>query len=196
MIDDLPFSQACENNKAYILKVLSDEFESAKKVLEIGSGTGQHAIYFSQHLPHLIWQTSDQTDYHPGIELWRAHQPQKNCLPPLALKFPLEREIEFLYDGVFSANTAHIMHDFEVQAMLEWISESLPSGAAFCQYGPFTFDGKFTSPSNEDFHHKLINTGRGGYKDIAQLDNWTPGLTLQKCIDMPANNHMLVWRKD
>ena len=125
MSEELPFSQACENNKAPILSVLSNAFCHCRSVLEVGSGTGQHAVFFAENLPHLTWQTSDQPHYHDGIHQWIAAFPSSNLLPPIPLKVG-ESTLPFgSFDGVFTANTAHIMQRDEVVAMMGALSALL-----------------------------------------------------------------------
>ena len=201
---DKPFSQACENNKQPILSVLQDAFKASKHVLEIGSGTGQHAVFFAANLPHVQWQCADQIEYHEGIHAWMREFPSSNLHKPMHVKLPEQpwqssaasaNNSDIVYDAYFSANTAHIMQPHEVACMMDKISNDLPYGGVFCQYGPFIQNGEFTSESNALFHEKLIATGRGGYRDIAELQAWAPALGLKKVIDMPANNLMLVWEK-
>jgi cyclopropane fatty-acyl-phospholipid synthase-like methyltransferase len=192
---DIPYSQACENNKQPILEVLKTAFTDVNRVLEIGSGTGQHAVYFAKHLPHLTWQTADQEQYHSAIQYWLTQVPSPNLLSPLSLSIPVNDIPSGTYDGFFSANTAHIMQKHEVQHMMHSIMRELPQHGVFCQYGPFTIDGKFSSQSNEDFHEKLIASGRGGYCDITQLQDWAQQLALSEIIEMPANNLMLLWHR-
>lgn len=190
-----PFSQACENNKGPILAVLKAYFAQAKRVLEIGSGTGQHAVYFAQHLPHLIWQTSDAVANHAGINQWIAAYPSKNVRAPLAFLIGDSPWPEIHCDGVFSANTAHIMQKYEVKLMMETISEALPVGGVFCQYGPFTQDGQFSSQSNFEFDLQLKSNGFGGIRDINELQMWAGRVDLVDIITMPANNLCLIWSK-
>lgn len=195
MARELPFSQACDNNKAPILSVLARAFVHCRSILEVGSGTGQHAVYFAENLPHLTWQTSDQPHYHDGIHQWITAFPSANILSPLVLivgesMLPFDK-----YDGVFTANTAHIMQKDEVVAMMSSLSTSLPQGAVFCQYGPFTRDGVFSSDSNAQFHQRLLEQGYGGYRDIRELMDWAPALTLTAIHTMPANNLLLEWVK-
>ncbi|MFC3120380.1 DUF938 domain-containing protein [Agaribacter flavus] len=192
---DKPFSQACENNKQVILDILSIEFSQTQHVLEIGSGTGQHAVHFAPNLPHLVWQTSDQEEYHPSIQMWMNERPSDNLLPPIPMQFPDALWPKSSIDGVFSANTSHIMQKHEVQAMMTLIDANLPQDGVFCQYGPFIVDGEFSSQSNIDFHHKLLASGCGGYRDIKELIAWAPQLNLSHIHEMPANNLLLVWRK-
>ncbi len=195
MIDEKPYSQACENNKPYILDVLINEFKDVKKVLEIGSGTGQHAVHFAANLPHITWQTADQLEYHQGIYLWLQEYELSNLLPPIPLSIPNDPWPKQSYDAIFTANTAHIMQKIQVQFMMQKVSEALPTNGVFCQYGPFTIDGEFSSESNAEFHGKLLASGRGGYRDIEELKAWVDNIQLEKIIEMPANNLMLVWRK-
>jgi len=190
-----PFSQACENNKTFILEHLKRAFSSRKQVLEIGSGTGQHAVFFASGLPHLIWQTSDQPHYLPGINLWIDDFPRPNLRRPIPLTFGKESHSFTDFDGIFTANTAHIMQKEEVESMMKVIADSLPEEGVFCQYGPFTTNGQFSSDSNKAFHMQLLEQGYGGYRDISELTLWATGLQLTETIAMPANNLLLVWVK-
>lgn len=192
-----PFSQACENNKQPILAELSQAFANSKTVLEIGSGTGQHAVHFARHLPHLSWHTSDVEDNHAGIQAWIHEAGLANLFDPITLKIGEHPFPAIPFDAVYSANTAHIMFADEVALMMKIIGEMLPPKGVFCQYGPFTRNGEFSSQSNLQFHHNLLSRGLGGYKDISQLQVWSEGLlTLQQIIPMPANNLLLIWVKD
>lgn len=191
-----PFSQACENNRQPILAVLQRAFAHSRRVLEIGSGTGQHAVYFAKHLPHLQWHTSDQQQYHAGIIQWLKDEPASNLHFPMTYQvghdaFPIRA-----VDAVFTANTAHIMQPQEVAIMMNQVVQALPHGGVFCQYGPFLHQGQFSSQSNRDFHHKLITQGYGGYQDIATLQQWAPDLALRNVHTMPANNLLLEWVKN
>ena len=191
-----PYSQACENNKQPILAILSQAFASSQVVLEIGSGTGQHAVFFASQLPQLQWYTSDQPHYHEGINCWIDQHPATNLHRPLSLTIGAEPLPEIQADGIFTANTAHIMQKAEVQLMMEQVASTLPDTGVFCQYGPFIQDGRFNSESNEAFHHKLISQGYGGYRDIEELQRWAPSLQLKAIHPMPANNLLLEWKKD
>ena len=190
-----PFSQACENNKRAILSVLERKFANCRQVLEIGSGTGQHAVFLAEHLPHLIWHTSDQPHYHEGIAAWLSDSNTGNVKPPIAFTVGQDDFPNLDIDGNFTANTAHIMQKEEVKLLMESVALHLPKGGVFCQYGPFTHSGKFTSESNQAFHTSLLARGYGGYRDINELTAWAGELSLQEIIDMPANNHMLIWQK-
>lgn len=190
-----PFSQACENNKQAIVEILQQAFAHCHRVLEIGSGTGQHAVYFARQLPHLEWHTSDQPAYHSGIRQWLAALPAANLHPPLSYQVGVDELPPLQFDGVFTANTAHIMQPDEVAEMMDAVANSLPPAGVFCQYGPFTQQGEFSSDSNARFHASLVEQGYGGYRDISELEQWAGPLTLQQCYPMPANNLLLVWRK-
>lgn len=190
-----PFSQACENNKGPILNVLTEHFSQCKNVLEIGSGTGQHAVHMAANLSHLAWQTSDAPNNHGGINLWIKAHPSPNLRKPFSLVIGQDTWPVNDYDGVFSANTAHIMQKYEIKLMMELIAEALPKGGVFCQYGPFTQNGQFSSQSNVDFDVHLKSNGYGGIRDITELKNWARGLALLTTAVMPANNVMLVWKK-
>jgi len=114
---DKPFSAASERNREPILAVLRRHFSDRQHVLEIGSGTGQHAVHFAEALPQLIWQTSDRDENHEGILLWRAEASLSNVKAPLSLDvngtWPAQR-----FDAIFSANTLHSMSWAEVSKCL------------------------------------------------------------------------------
>ena len=196
MMFDKPFSQACENNKRPILAVLARVFDRAGTVLEIGSGTGQHGVFFAEGLPHLQWQPSDRVENIPGMLLWFAEAALPNLLPPLVLNVTQPRWPAGQYQGVFTANTLHIMAWPEVEAMfagLEWV---LAPAAAVCIYGPFNYEGRFTSPSNRAFDAMLQSQApHMGIRDIADVTGLAKrhGLTLQADHAMPANNRLLVF---
>ena len=190
-----PFSQACENNKAPILAVLNRTFANCKGVLEIGSGTGQHAVYFAENLPHLQWHCSDQPDYHEGIAAWLKDAALPNVSRPVALTIGKDSFPSLAVQGIYSANTAHIMQRHEAELLMKSVSEYLPSGGVFCQYGPFTIGGEFSSESNRSFHESLIERGYGGYRDISELTGWSQDLVLREIHKMPANNLLLEWHK-
>ena len=197
MATELPFSQACENNKAPILDVLCEVFDSPARVLEIGTGTGQHAVHFARSLPHLQWQPSDHPDaaYLSRLRLEQARL--TNILPMLELDVGREPWPVASIDGAFSANTAHIMAWTEVEQMFHGIGERLTGKGAFCLYGPFNVRGRFTSESNRQFDQHLRS--RAPHMGIRDLDDMNElakaeGLMLEDNIAMPANNRLLVFR--
>jgi SAM-dependent methyltransferase len=196
-----PFSEACERNRGPILDVLREAFATVDTVLEIGSGTGQHAVYFAQALPHLIWQTSDAEveAHHPGIEAWIADSGLDNVKRPLALDV---RDVPWpvsAIDAVFTANTLHIMDYASVEAFFRGVSRVLRAGGVLAVYGPFNYGGKFTSASNAQFDADLRARGVGSaLRDFEAIDALARGigLTLLRDIAMPANNRTLVWQRE
>ena len=193
-----PFAPACERNKAPILDVLRRVFGDAGDVIEIGSGTGQHAVWFAAGLPHLVWRTSDLPENHAGINAWIDEAGLGNVERPLALDvarrpWPIESA-----GGAFSANTAHIMHWPEVEAMFGGLAEVLSPGARFALYGPFARDGRHVSESNAAFDRSLRAQDPGmGVRDVRDLERLAASgaMALEDDVAMPANNHILVWRK-
>jgi cyclopropane fatty-acyl-phospholipid synthase-like methyltransferase len=194
-MSEKPFSQFCENNKHAILNQLQRHFSACKHVLEVGSGTGQHAVHFAEYLPHLHWHTCDQAHYHQGIQAWINDSQLSNISHPVCLTLPDDPLPSLEFDAVFTANTAHIMQKHAVQALMQNVAERLPQQGVFCQYGPFTEQGRFSSDSNAAFHDKLLREGYGGYRDITELLDWAPDLLLTKQVPMPANNLLLIWHK-
>lgn len=193
-----PFAESCEENKLPILAVLRTEFAAVTRVLEIGSGTGQHAVFFARELPHLTWQTSDVAEYHPGIRAWIEDAALDNVRAPLTLDVAHDTWPAATYDGVFSANTAHIMGWPEVEAMFAGIGTVLEAGGRFCLYGPFNYGGEYTSASNARFDQWLkARDPRSGVRDFEALNRLaeTAGLRLLKDYAMPANNRTLAWMK-
>lgn len=193
-----PFAESCEENKLPILEVLRAEFASVSRVLEIGSGTGQHAVFFARELPHLNWQTSDVAEYHPGIRAWIDDVGLTNVRAPLTLDVACNTWPNTIYDGVFSANTAHIMGWPEVEAMFAGIGKVLAPAGRLCLYGPFNYGGKYTSESNARFDQWLkARDPRSGVRNFEDLNGLAEavGLRLAKDYAMPANNRTLVWIK-
>lgn len=196
---DKPFSQACENNKLPILSVLMRHFTTPGKLLEIGSGTGQHAVFFAQNLPHLLWQTSDLRENHSAIKAWLEGYSGDNLLAPITLNVSDQSSwIEGL-EGAFSANTAHIMSWPEVLAMLDGLSRCLKPGGTFILYGPFNYNGQFTSDSNARFNEWLQQ--QAPHRAIRHFEELCieatrRGLQLVEDCPMPANNRCLVFERD
>ena len=191
-----PFSQACENNKHAILSILKSAFADVNEVLEIGTGTGQHAVYFAEHLPHLNWQPSDVSAYLPGINLWLQDAQLANIRPTVALNVLDENWPISSTEAVFTANTLHIMGKQEVVRFFEKLGEVLLPGGKFCCYGPFNYGGQFSSASNARFNQWLYqqhpDSAIRDFEWIETLAN-TAGLTLIEDHEMPANNRLLEW---
>jgi SAM-dependent methyltransferase len=200
-----PFSQACENNKQPILQVLKNHFSTISSVLEIGSGTGQHAVFFAENLPDLFWQTSDQLGYHRGINLWIESACSKNIGSPLELDVMQYDHWRIAngssgekFAGVFSANTAHIMPWIAVVEMFRGVGRLLEGNGKFILYGPFNHNGAFTSASNERFHEMLLSQnplmGIRNDQDVFNLARDNSLLPVDD-VEMPANNRILVFSK-
>jgi len=191
-------SDACERNKGPILEVLRTEFTGSTRVLEIGSGTGQHAVHFATHLPRLVWQPSELPENLPPLaERIRLEGPQNVWAPqPLDVR-------EFPWgvaqaDAIFSANTLHIMAWSAVLEFFRGAGAVLESPGVLCVYGPFRFRGQHTSASNVEFDRWLkLRDPDSGVRDFEALDALATGqgLTLTADRAMPANNRTLVWRR-
>ncbi|MCC5812292.1 MAG: DUF938 domain-containing protein [Ectothiorhodospiraceae bacterium] len=192
------WAEACERNKGPILQVLQRHLVAPLTVLEIGSGTGQHAVHFSRHMPHLVWQPSDQVENLPGIARWAEEARLPNLLSPVVLDVTVQPWPITRAGAVYSANTAHIMHWEGVEAMFAGASRILPEGGHFFLYGPFSMGGKHNSESNELFDAALQAQDPGmGIRDLDALEELGEhcGLRLETAEPMPANNLTLVWRK-
>lgn len=192
-----PFSQASENNQQAILDVLAGEFADRRCILEIGSGTGQHAVFLGRALAPRQWQTSDRVENHAGILAWLAEARLGNVEPPLDLDvavgpWPAD------FDAVFSANTAHIMSAAEARTMVREVGTRLPVEGVFALYGPFLDAERATAPSNLAFDQMLQQRDPlSGIRSKQDLVAWASEVDLHLTADheMPANNRVLVWRK-
>jgi cyclopropane fatty-acyl-phospholipid synthase-like methyltransferase len=196
MLADKPYADACDRNREPILEVLQQHFADRRRVLEIGSGTGQHAVHFAAALPQLSWQTSDVASALPGIRRWLEESGLRNLPPPIALDvdgaWPSAR-----FDAVFTANTLHIMSWSSVQVLFAALPAVLEDDAVLAVYGPFNYDGRFTSPSNAAFDAWLRQrSAASGIREFDEVDSLarSAGFTLVADRAMPANNRTLVWR--
>ena len=197
-MNDKPFAESCVQNRDPILAVLAEVFADRRRVLEIGSGTGQHAVYFGAELAHLVWQTADVPAHHPGIRAWLIDAALPNVLPPLALEACQTGWHGDRYDAVFSANTLHIMGWPEVEKCFAGVGAVLKPGGVLAVYGPFNYKGAFTSESNARFDAWLkARDPASGVRDFEAVDALAraQGLVLQHDFTMPANNRTLVWRR-
>lgn len=193
-----PYSQSSENNKEPILDVLKDAFRDASFVLEIGSGTGQHAAWFAAGLPHLVWQPTDLPENIPGIKMWVDEAGLPNLKDPIVLNvadalWPVEKA-----DGVFSANTIHIMSKPRVGCFFDGIEVVMRGGGTLCIYGPFNYGGGYTSDSNKKFDEWLKGRDpESGIKDFEWVNSLAErvGFALVKDHEMPVNNRLLEWKK-
>ena len=192
-----PYSDACERNREPILAILRRVFADRRHVLEIGSGTGQHAAYFAPALPQLTWQPSDVAENLPGIRLWREEAQTPGLLEPIEL------DVDHPFaavkaDAVFSANTCHIMSWQEVEGFFAGVGALLPAGGVLALYGPFHYGGKASAPSNAQFDAWLKKrdpaSGVRSFEDICALGA-RHGLAFEEDNAMPANNRLLVFRR-
>ena len=193
-----PHSPASDRNRAPILAVLLRHFSAARTVLEIGSGTGQHAVHFAQAMPGLIWQCSDRASYLPGIREWLDEAQLPNTPPPLELDVASGPWPSAKFDAVFSANTLHIMSWEEVQDFFHGLDAVLAKSATLAVYGPFNYDGNYTSESNREFDASLrVRDPRMGIRDFEAVNTLArdTGLQLIEDVAMPANNRCLIWRR-
>ena len=193
-----PRSEACERNRDPILAVLRQWFLTPGAVLEIGAGTGQHAVHFAQHLPHLTWIPSDREENLAGIEQWVSEVALENLRSPVKLDVMDPHWPVITADYVFTANTAHIMSWTQVEAMFEGVAKILVSKGVFCLYGPINRDGNYTSDSNRQFDEMLrARDPMMGIRDDQALIRLgrRNGLIFAADNSMPARNRLLVWTK-
>jgi hypothetical protein len=193
-----PYAESCDINRDPILAVLREILSDRKHVLEIASGTGQHAVHFGRALPHLTWQTSELKQNHAGIHMWLDEAQLPNVRAPLCIdandaEWPISR-----VDAIFNANTVHIMSWPEVELLFAGIGRVLEMGGILALYGPFNYGGKFTSESNARFDDWLKSRDpKSGVRDFEALNQLAAaqGMVLLRDIEMPINNRTLVWRR-
>jgi len=189
---------ATDRNREAILEILVDEFSDRNEVLEIGSGTGQHAVFFANAMPHLTWQTSDVAKNHSGIRSWVEFANIDNVKPPLEIDVESVSSIDGNFDAVYSSNTAHIMSMRAVECMFELVGNLLPMNGKFCLYGPFNRNGDFTSESNAKFDASLRSQDPSmGIRNLEDLEVLAEkaGMQRSSLYAMPANNFMVTWNR-
>ena len=192
-----PFSQACENNKNHILKALQPALQNAASVLEIGSGTGQHSVFFAKKLPHLQWYTSDREVNHQGIKLWHDEVQLANLHPPLLLDLNEPWPVNKV-DAIYTANTFHIVSWELITRFFAGVNQHLNQQGVVCVYGPFKYKGEFTSPSNDEFNSLLQSRDPlSGIRDFEAVEQLAVqyGLKLLSDTAMPANNQLLIFKR-
>jgi cyclopropane fatty-acyl-phospholipid synthase-like methyltransferase len=192
-----PYSAACANNSDAILVQLLRLFVKTQSVLEIGSGTGQHATHFASNLQHLVWQTSDVVENHDGINCWVGESELSNLLAPIEFDVTQDADLNSRYDAIFMANTLHIMPWSVVEKSLNKAAMYLNTNGRLIVYGPFNYKGKFTSDSNQQFdrHLKASNFERG-IRDFEKVDQLATslGFSFEEDNIMPANNRLIAWK--
>ena len=194
-----PFAPATDRNKDPILEVLRAHTSKTRRLLELGSGTGQHAVHMAADLKHIEWQTSDLPDQHPGMTAWIDEAQLANVKRPLSLNVAQAQWPVSAMDAVYTANTAHIMSWESVCAMFRGTGSVLASGGLFFIYGPFNYDGSYTSDGNRDFDETLrARDPASGIRDFEAVEKLAldSQMTLIDDVEMPANNRLLVWRKN
>ncbi|MFK8081292.1 MAG: DUF938 domain-containing protein [Granulosicoccus sp.] len=199
MLNPKPCAPAAERNKQAILLRLQGILRPNDTVFEFGSGTGQHACHISSALPEVIWQPSDLEDKLAGIRQWIAESGCHNINQPLQLDLKKPVLPEFKASICFSANTLHIISWPLVEVLFEISSTMLGHSGKLCIYGPFSFDGRYTSDNNEQFDKQLrASDPDSGIRDVVALQDLahSNGFSYATVFDMPANNHLLVWNRD
>ena len=192
-----PFAQSCENNKQAILNVLKTAFNDVHNVVEIGSGTGQHALHFAHNLPHLQWHTSELLENHQGINQWIDETSLTNLHKPIELDLNKPWPVD-VTEGIFTANTLHIVSWALVVKFFAGVGEHLAENGVLCIYGPFKYNGEFTSASNGEFDLWLKGRDQhSGIRDIEAIETLAKsvGLVISADYDLPANNRLLVFKR-
>ncbi len=200
-----PYAESADQNKRVIAEVLEKLFVTPGNVLEIGAGTGQHALYFASLFPHLYWTPSDVSSQIRMLDQGIVDSGFANVSVSLTLDVDvvakLVKSMQTLseqYDYIYTANTLHIMSWASCINLLSLVSSVLPSGGIMVSYGPYNVDGKFTSDSNARFEQWLKQRNPvSGIRDIADLrrEGLERHLEIKQVIEMPANNKILVWSK-
>lgn len=197
-MDTLPFSQSCENNKSYILEVLTRVFADRRRVLEIASGTGQHACHFAANMPWLRWQPTELPENLPVLHPRCAAYGGDNLLPERALDVCDQPWPVDIPDAVFSANSLHIMAFSAVEKLFTTLGNSAGDDVVLAVYGPFNYNGRYTSDSNARFDQWLAQKSPDSairhFEEVNSLAAGA-GFELQGDHEMPANNRLLVWAK-
>jgi len=197
-MDDKPFAPSAERNRDVILAALSDELIENDRVFEFGSGTGQHICHFAAQHPSITWQPSDLAVRLPGMELWIEESGCKNILPPVTLDLQSELLASTRVTLCYSANTLHIVSWPLVQRLFLHAATLLADGGKLCIYGPFLFNGQYTSEGNRLFDQQLRSqdsaSGLREFNDLNVLAE-QHHFTHRRTIDMPANNQLLVWER-
>lgn len=196
MTSEKPFAPSAERNKQTILTVLQQELTTNARVLEYGTGTGQHLTHFATAMPHTQWMPSDLPEQLPGINLWVKEANCQNILNPIELDLRTPAFPSIKVTACYTSNTFHIVSWTSVQQAFRCSASLLAKGEKFLVYGPFSVDGRHNSQGNLDFNHQLrTNNPESGIRDITELDVLADeyGFLPARVIPMPANNQLLVW---
>ena len=186
-------------NREPILEVLRRVLPRQGLVLEIASGGGEHAAYFAQNLPGLLWQPTDaNTEMFDSIAAHRAAAGVANLLAPLHLdvtsqQWPVDRA-----DAMVCCNMIHIAPWTAAEGLIAGAGRTLARGGLLYLYGPYKIDGRHTAPSNEDFDASLrARNPLWGVRDLAEVSRLAErhGLALEETVPMPANNLSVIFRR-
>lgn len=191
-----PFSPSADRNKGPILNVLQQELTPGQMVLELGSGTGQHACFFAEALPEITWQPTELEQNIAGIHHWIAEKKLSNILEPLTLDVDAQPWPVSTAQICFTCNTFHIVSMQSVRSIFEGCIAVLNHGGKLCVYGPFSIDGQHTSSGNAQFDQQLrADDLESGIRDLSRLDEIAQqiGYSAYRKIAMPANNFLVVW---
>ena len=194
----LPFSQSCENNKGPILEKIETIFSNNKYVLEIASGTGQHAIFFSKKLPHLLWQPTEIPSQIKSLNSRLSTSQNVNLLPAIELDVNQKEWGIPKTEAIFTANSLHIISEKSVENLIFKAGQKLSSNGQLIVYGPFKYEQRFTSVSNANFDSMLRNkSARSAIRDFEWVNSLckSEGLLLKNDFTMPANNRLLLFKK-
>ena len=197
-MSEIPFAPSAERNKTPILEVLKRVIPKGVRVLEIGSGTGQHARHFAEDLDSVSWQPSEVEEEIATLLLGLQQSPG-NVRSPVTLDVRNADWPVTEFDVVFTANTLHIMSWQAVTALFSGLGRNLPAGGFFVVYGPFKYDGQHTADSNQAFDIGLRQKARQmGIRDLVELDALArmAGMALRDDFEMPANNRVLVFERN
>ena len=196
--DRLPFSQACEKNKEPILKVLKEYVSDQESLLEIAGGTGQHGEFFAKSFPNIVWQTSDLPDAVTDLNLRISEANLQNFPRALTLDVNDPNWNVKKYELLFTANSLHIMSEESVENFFSRIPDALQQSALVFIYGPFKYDGKFTTESNAEFDEWLKEKDRrSGIRDFEVISELaiSAGFSFVADVQMPSNNQLLVFSR-
>jgi hypothetical protein len=189
---------AATRNREPIAAVLAEELPSAGVVLEVASGSGEHAIHFANAFPALTWQPSDpDAAARASIQAWRAETVLPNLLPPLELDAAISVWPVAQADAVLCINMVHISPVEATAGLLAGAARILPAGAPLIVYGPYVEHDVATAPSNLAFDADLkARNPQWGLRSVAWLDELAArhGFSRTRRVAMPANNLTLVYR--
>lgn len=194
----LPFSEAAERNKKPILDVISDVLKESREALEVGAGTGQHALYFASNMQHLNWRATDRMEYLEGLQNQFSARSIENLIGPTELDVNKLPWPSGTVDLVYTANTFHIMSWQSVESFFEGLDQCLEPAGHLIVYGPFKYRRQFTSPSNSSFDLSLKSRDpRMGIRDFEAVNGLATDIGLKLLGDhsMPANNQCLIWQR-